>query len=107
MHQQTDHERARIIEAHDTRAQEAYWGDDDEEPEADYYERNRQDEIDDAAEGGAGMSESVEQWALRRSQDSGRCAGIMEAYDALRDRLDETDRKLLLDMARDALMGNR
>jgi len=50
MHQQTDHERARIIEAHDTRAQEAYWGDDDEEPEADYYERDRQEEIDDAAE---------------------------------------------------------
>lgn len=50
MTNQTEHERARIIEAHDTRAQELYWGDDDEEPEADYYERNRQDEIDDDAE---------------------------------------------------------
>ena len=53
------------------------------------------------------MSESVEEWAMRRNRDSGRCAGIMEAYDVLRDRLDETDRKLLLDMARDALMGNK
>ncbi len=53
------------------------------------------------------MSDSVEQWALRRSQDSGRCAGIMEAYDVLRDRLDETDRKILLDMARDALLGKK
>ena len=39
-----------IIESDYTRRQELYWGDDDEEPEADYYERNRQDEIDDAAE---------------------------------------------------------
>jgi len=53
------------------------------------------------------MSESVEQWALRRSRDSGKCDGIMAAYDVLRDRLDETDRKLLLDMARDALMGKK
>lgn len=53
------------------------------------------------------MSESIEQWASRRNRDSGRCAGIMEAYDVLRDLLDETDRKLLLDMARDALMGKK
>jgi hypothetical protein len=37
--------------------------------------------------------------------DSARCEGIMQAYDALRDRLDETDRKILLDMARLALLG--
>jgi phage anti-repressor protein len=53
------------------------------------------------------MSETVEQWAMRRNRDSGRCAGIMEAYDVLRERLDETDRKILLDMARDALIGNQ
>ena len=51
------------------------------------------------------MSETVEQWAMRRNRDSGRCAGIMEAYDVLRERLDETDRKILLDMARDALIS--
>lgn len=51
------------------------------------------------------MTESIEQWAMRRYRDSGRCAGIMEAYDALRDRLSAGDRELLLEMARVALMG--
>lgn len=51
------------------------------------------------------MTETVEQWATRRNRDSARCEGIMQAYDALRDRLDETDRKILLDMARLALLG--
>ena len=50
---------------------------------------------------------AVDEWALRRSRDSGKCAGIMAAYDVLRDRLDETDRTILLDMARDALMGKK
>lgn len=52
------------------------------------------------------MTETVEQWATRRNRDSARCEGIMQAYDALRERLDETDRKILLDMARLALLGD-
>lgn len=51
------------------------------------------------------MTETVQEWAMRRNRDSARCEGIMQAYDALRDRLDETDRKILLDMARLALLG--
>lgn len=38
MTNQTDHERARIIEAHDTRAQEAHWGG---EPDDEYTETDQ------------------------------------------------------------------
>jgi len=89
MTNQTDHERGRILDAHDTMAQEAYWG-----GEADT------DEPDPA-------SDDITEWAMRKSRAVGRCDGLTAAYDVLKDRLTQADRELLLDMAHAALTGSK
>lgn len=51
------------------------------------------------------MTETVEQWAMRRNRDSGRCTGILAALTAVRDSLTPAQRELLLNMAEQALKG--
>jgi len=51
------------------------------------------------------MSETLDQYILRRTRECGISAGLMQAYDALRERLSADDRALLLEMARVALLG--
>lgn len=90
---QTDHERARIIEAHDTIAQEAYWGDGDATDDDDNQE-------------GTTMPNVTGEWIMKRSEDCGRGNGLMAAYDTLKDRLTYEDRMLLLKMAARAFAGH-
>lgn len=91
MTNQTDHDRARIIEAHDTRAQEAYWGG---EPDKD-------------AEGsGDDALTSTCKWAMSKAEARGKGYGLMAAYDVLRERLSQDDRLMLLDMAVKAFAGD-
>jgi hypothetical protein len=89
MTNQTDHERARIIEAHDTIAQEAYWGG---EPDKDA------ETSDDALT-------VTYKWAMSKAEARGKGNGLMAAYDTLKDRISFEDRMLLLEMAARAFAG--
>lgn len=89
MTNQTDHDRARIIEAHDTIAQEAYWGG---EPDKDA------ETSDDALT-------VTYKWAMSKAENRGKVYGLMAAYDALRERLSRDDCLLLLEMAARELAG--
>ena len=94
MNTQTDHDRARIIEAHDTIAQEAHWGG---EPDK-----------DDGAPPATRLADDwsvAYEWAIRRAGDSGKGNGLMAAYDTLKDRISYEDRMLLLEMAARAFAG--
>lgn len=86
---QTDHDRARIIEAHDTIAQEAHWGG---EPDKDA------ETSDDALT-------VTYKWAMSKAEARGKGYGLMAAYDALRERLSQDDRLMLLNMAVKAVAG--
>lgn len=52
------------------------------------------------------MTETIEQWAMRRNHDTGRCEGLQQAYQMLRDRLSTADSHALLDAALAALRGD-
>jgi hypothetical protein len=91
MTNQTDHDRARILDAHDARAQEAYWGGEPDE--------------EDTETSGDALTPTYK-WALSKAENRGKGYGLMAAYDALRERLSQDDRLLLLNMAVAAFTGD-
>ena len=95
MTNQTDHDRARIIEAHDTIAQEAHWGG---EPDG-------SDTATDAPPATDALMTTY-QWAMNKAEARGKGYGLMAAYDVLRDRLSQDDRLMLLHMAVAAVTGD-
>ena len=52
------------------------------------------------------MSETVEQWEIRRAEDCARCGGILSAFDVLNVGMSFSDRDMLIQMAKDALSGD-
>ncbi len=50
---------------------------------------------------------NIEEWAIERAIASGRCEGLMAAYDALKDRLEPLDRIMLLEMSTAALKNKQ
>ena len=90
---QTDHECARIIEAHDTIAQEAHWGGCPDN-----------DIAKEAAQVGDDLMATYK-WAMSKAEARGKGYGLMAAYDALRERLSQDDRLMLLNMAVKAVAG--